>query len=378
MISDTEFNSIRPYHGEEITEAIKRLTRSEGFLETFEKMSSLTKEQLIALLDGIKTRDDFQAKFFGPFTELLIKHTTDGVSVDNLAIIDPNSSYVFMSNHRDIILDSAILNVILRQHHLRYTRAAIGSNLLINEWVTDIVKLNSCFVIERDISVRQMLESSSLRSKYLRHVITETSNSVWIAQREGRTKNGDDRTQNSLLKMLKMSGDSNFAANFKELNIVPTAISYEWEPCDDLKTYELYLRSMSEYTKTPDDDMRSMLRGMSSYKGRVNFHVERLSEEEIDAIDQGYSSNGDRIEALSQLIDDKIHRNFKLWPNNYIAYDLVNSTNRFSGKYTQEEKDKFIATMRGKLDKLEGNMSMLNSIYLDIYANPVKNRLQYE
>lgn len=378
MTSDTEFNSIRPYHGEEIPEAVKRLTSSEGFLETFEKMSSLTKEQLIAKLNGIKTRDDFQTNFFGPFTELLIKKTTDGVSVDNLSVIDPNQSYVFMSNHRDIILDSAILNVLLRQHHLRYTRAAIGSNLLINEWVTDVVKLNSCFVIERDISVRQMLESSALRSKYLRHVITETRNSVWIAQREGRTKNGDDRTQNSLLKMLKMSGDSNFATNFKQLNIVPTAISYEWEPCDDLKTYELYMRSVSEYTKTPDDDMRSMLHGMADYKGRVNFHVERLTDEEIDTIAQGYPSNGERFEALAKLIDKKIHSNFKLWPNNYIAYDLVHSTKRFADKYTQEEKDHFIATMRGKLDKLEGNMSLLNNIYLDIYANPVKNKLQFD
>ncbi|MGL5682021.1 MAG: 1-acyl-sn-glycerol-3-phosphate acyltransferase [Marinifilaceae bacterium] len=378
MISDTEYNSIRPYHGEEIAEAVERLVNSEGFIETFGKMASIPKEQLQALLQGIKTRDEFQARFFGPFTERLIQNSTDGVTVENLDRIDPDKSYVFMSNHRDIILDSAILNYILRQNGLRYTRAAIGSNLLINEWVTDVVKLNSCFVIERDIAVRQMLESSALRSKYLRHVITETHNSVWIAQREGRTKNGDDRTQNSLLKMLRMSGDSNFALNFKELNIVPTAISYEWEPCDDLKTYELYMKSVSEYVKTPDDDMKSMLMGMISYKGRVNFHVEPITDEEIELIDKSYPSNGERVEALTQLIDKKIHSNFKLWPNNYIAFDLANSTNRFADKYTDEEKQKFISMMRSKLDKLEGNMSMLNSIYLDIYANPVKNRIKFE
>lgn len=291
-----------------------------------------------------------------------------------MELVDNNVSYTFMSNHRDIILDSAILNVLLRNHGAKYTRPAIGSNLLINEWVTDFVKLNSCFTIERDITVREMLSSSSIRSQYIRETIEENEDSVWIAEKEGRTKNGDDRAQQSLLKMLKMSGTANFSDNFKALHLMPLSISYEWEPCDSLKTQELYTRTVGEYIKTPEDDMNSMLTGLSTYKGRVHFHIDKLTDSELDKLND-LPSNGERIEALAALIDAKIHKNFKLWPNNYIAYDLLHSVNKFSSQYTPEEKARFIQIMTQKMDKLEGNISMLNNIFLEIYANPVKNSL---
>ena len=219
-----------------------------------------------------------------------------------------------------------------------------------------------------------MLTSSALRSKYIREVIKENENSVWIAQREGRTKNGDDITQQSLLKMLKMSGSANFADNFKELHLMPLSVSYEWEPCDALKTQELYTRTLGEYVKTPEADMNSMLTGLSDYKGRVHFHIAQLTGEELDSLNT-LPSNGNRIEKLAAIIDDKIHKNFKLWPNNYIAYDLLHSVNKFSQFYTPEEKENFIQIMTQKMDKLEGNLSMLNNIFLEIYANPVKNKL---
>ncbi len=220
-----------------------------------------------------------------------------------------------------------------------------------------------------------MLSSSAIRSKYIREVIEENEDSVWIAEREGRTKNGDDRAQQSLLKMLKMSGPSNFADNFRELHLMPLSISYEWEPCDALKTQELYTRTVGEYIKTPQDDMNSMLTGLSDYKGRVHFHISSLTEEELDSLNE-LPSNGERIEALAAMIDHKIHANFKLWPNNYIAYDLLHSENKFSKFYTQEEKTKFIQVMTQKMDKLEGNISLLNNIFLEMYANPVKNSLK--
>lgn len=172
-----------------------------------------------------------------------------------------------------------------------------------------------------------------------------------------------------------MSGVPNFAANFKELRVMPLAISYEWEPCDALKTQELYTRTVGEYIKTPEDDMNSMLTGLSSYKGRVHFHIDRLTDAELDELNK-LPTNGDRVEALANIIDNKIHRNFKLWPNNYIAYDLLHSVNKFSAFYTQEEKEKFMQVMTQKIDRLEGNISMLNNIYLEIYANPVKNNLK--
>lgn len=375
MTSDSEFDSIRPYCGSEVQTAAMRLSQSPEFLGLFSQLLKIDKDLVVKSLQQIFTRDLFQENFFGPAIQALIQMTTDGVTVEGLDLVDKNTSYTFMSNHRDIILDSAILNVLLRGHGAKYTRPAIGSNLLINDWVTDFVKLNSCFVIERDITVREMLTSSSVRSKYIRETIKENQDSIWIAEKEGRTKNGDDRTQQALLKMLKMSGVPNFAANFKELRIMPLAISYEWEPCDSLKTQELYTRTVGEYVKTPEDDMNSMLTGLSSYKGRVHFHIDRLTDSELDGLNK-LPTNGSRVEALAAIIDNKIHRNFKLWPNNYIAYDLLHSVNKFAAFYTQEEKEKFMQVMTQKIDKLEGNVSMLNNIYLEIYANPVKNSLK--
>ena len=375
MTSNPEFDSIRPYYDSEVPVAVERLCQSEAFLDLFKQLFKLDKAPIIAMLKRIQTKDQFQEYLFGPIVRRLMDMTTDGVTIEGMDLVDNNLSYTFMSNHRDIILDSAILNVLLREHGAKYTRPAIGSNLLINDWVTDFVKLDSCFVIERDITVREMLSSSALRSQYIRETIAENEYSVWIAEKEGRTKNGDDRVQQALLKMLRISGPSGFAENFKELRLMPLAISYEWEPCDALKTQELYIRSVGEYTKTPEADMNSMITGLKDYKGRIHFHIDRLTDEELASID-ALASHNDRIEALAALIDDKIHKNYKLWPNNYIAYDLLHSVNKFSAFYTPEEKENFIRTMTQKIDRLEGNVSLLNNIFLEIYANPVKNHLK--
>lgn len=375
MTSNPEFDSIRSYYDSEVPAAAERLCQSEAFLDLFKQLFKLDKAPIIAMLKKIKTKDQFQQYLFGPIVRKLMDMTTDGVTIEGIELIDNNASYTFMSNHRDIILDSAILNVLLREHGAKYTRPAIGSNLLINDWVTDFVKLDSCFVVERDITVREMISSSSLRSQYIRETIQENEYSVWIAEKEGRTKNGDDRVQQALLKMLKISGPANFAENFKELHLMPLAISYEWEPCDALKTQELYTRSVGEYTKTPEADMNSMITGLKDYKGRIHFHMDQLKDAELDEIDN-LPSNNDKIEALANLIDSKIHKNYKLWPNNYIAYDLLHSVNKFNKYYTPEEKENFIRVMTQKIDKLEGNVSLLNNIFLEIYANPVKNHLK--
>ena len=375
MTSNPEFDSIRPYYDSEVPAAAERLCQSEAFLDLFKQLFKLDKAPIIAMLKKIKTKDQFQQYLFGPIVRKLMDMTTDGVTIEGIELIDNNASYTFMSNHRDIILDSAILNVLLREHGAKYTRPAIGSNLLINDWVTDFVKLDSCFVVERDITVREMISSSSLRSQYIRETIQENECCVWIAAIDGRTKNGDDRVQQALLKMLKISGPANFAENFKELHLMPLAISYEWEPCDALKTQELYTRSVGEYTKTPEADMNSMITGLKDYKGRIHFHMDQLKDAELDEIDN-LPSNNDKIEALANLIDSKIHKNYKLWPNNYIAYDLLHSVNKFNKYYTPEEKENFIRVMTQKIDKLEGNVSLLNNIFLEIYANPVKNHLK--
>jgi len=377
MTSDSEFDSIRPYRNNEIAAATEKLSQSVDFLTIFCQLTQMDKETIIHVLRTIHSRDEFQTKFFGPVIQAIIDHTSSGVIVNGLENLEADKAYLFISNHRDIILDSAILNLLLRKNGFKYAQAAIGSNLLVNEWVTDLVKLNSCFIIERDIPVREMIVSSALRSKYIRETLKEGHNSIWIAQKEGRTKNGDDRTQPSLLKMFKMSGEKDFAENFRELHIVPLSVSYEWEPCDDLKTNELYTRTVSEYIKTPEEDMKSMQTGLAVYKGRINFTIDKPISEELDPI-ASLPSNGERLEALARLIDSKIHKNFKLWPNNYIAYDLLHSVNKFSALYNEKEKEHFIQIMTQKIDRIEGNRSLLNNIFLEIYANPVKNTLQIE
>ncbi len=373
MLSNPEFDSIRPYNDAEIVGARERLGRSEEFLSVFSQLTQTDKAQITEALQSIQTRDEFQSKFFGPTITAVIQNTSTGYSVEGLENLRPDRAYLFMSDHRDIILDSAILNLILRTNGFKYTEAAIGSNLLVNDWVTDLVKLNSCFIIEREIPVREMIISSALRSQYIRRTMLETNSSVWIAQREGRTKNGSDKTQPSLLKMFKMSGPKDFVENFRELHIVPVSISYEWEPCDEQKTQELYTRSVSEYVKTPEEDMRSMQAGLGMYKGRIHFSIDKPIDGELEKM-AGLPSKGERLEALAQYIDSRIYARYKLWPNNYIAYDLLYSGNQFSCHYTNEEKEHFIQVMSRKIDRIKGNRSMLNNIFLEIYANPVKNK----
>ena len=367
MTSDSQFNAIRPYMGEEIPAAVERLSQAEEFLTLFSQLTRVDKNQIQEQLKGITTREQFQDRFFGPTIKRLIAGTTKGVTATGLEYIEKDKSYLFVSNHRDIILDSAILNVLLCERGCHYCEAAIGSNLLINKWVTDLVKLDACFIIERGLPVRDMITSANLRSHYLRDV---------IAQKEGRTKNGDDRTQHSLLKMFRMSGPKDFVENFRELRIVPVSISYEWEPCDALKTDELYQKTVGEYVKTPAADMRSMQEGLSGFKGRVHFAITPPIDHELVEIDE-QGNNGDRIAELTTFMDARIQGNFKLWPNNYIAYDLLHSTNKFASKYNDEEKENFIRVMAEKLEKLEGNRSVLNNIFLEIYANPVKNAIEH-
>jgi 1-acyl-sn-glycerol-3-phosphate acyltransferase len=375
MTLDTTFDAIRPFTGDEIPAAAARLGASREFLSLFSRMLGWEEARITGMLREVSTPEEFQSRFFGPVNKELIRTTTGGVTLSGLENLRKDTSYLFLSNHRDIILDSSILNTLLLDNGYLYCHSAIGSNLLINEWVTDLVRLNSCFIIERNLSVKEMVTSAGLRSRYIRGLIEENRHSVWIAQKEGRSKNGDDRTQHALLKMFKMSGPKEFMENFRELRVVPLAISYEWEPCDDMKTEEMYLKNTGEYVKTPEDDMKSMYRGLAERKGRVHFSFGKPVNEELEAIAR-HPNNGDRVAALAEHLDAVIHRDYKLWPNNYIAHDLLSGSAKFVAFYSDEEKEAFIKTMKQKMDRLDGHRSILNGIYLDIYANPVKNNLK--
>ncbi|MDE5423627.1 1-acyl-sn-glycerol-3-phosphate acyltransferase [Ancylomarina sp. DW003] len=377
MISESEYDDIRPYCDSEVPEVIERLIKNDDFLKfALQLFPDLSREKIEGSLSQVKTVDDFQSMFIVPLANNIIKNTTKGISIEGLDKLDNNKSYLFISDHRDIILDSALLNILLYRNNFSTTEIAIGSNLLIKPWISDLVKLNKSFVVKRNSSVRDMLVNSNHLSSYIEHAIRTKNSSVWIAQREGRTKDGDDRTQQSLLKMLQMSGNKTFSEHFKALRIVPVAISYEYEPCDALKSRELFLKETDDgYKKTPKDDLLSMLKGLINEKGRVHFRVGKPISKMLDVIEEMDDSR-DKFKALADLIDYKIHKNFKLWPDNYIAFDILNNSTEYRAKYTDEEKELFLKHMDKKLGTVEGDLERLKEIFFEIYANPVKNQIE--
>lgn len=380
MITESDFDDIRPYNDSEVTEVIERLLNEEEFIRFAQKLfPSFTKEIIEKTLSQVSTIKEFQGNFIIRLAQHIIDNTTKGITIEGLDNLDPNQSYLFISDHRDIILDSALLNVMLHLNGFETTEIAIGSNLLIQPWIADLVKLNKSFVVNRNTTVRQMLTKSKQLSCYINHALNEKKSSIWIAQREGRTKDGDDRTQQSLLKMLQMSSDKKFASHFRNLRIVPVAISYEYEPCDGMKTLEVYLKETeSGYSKTAKDDLRSMFYGLINDKGRVHFHIGKPVSEMLDVI-ENFDEDKDKYKALADIIDYRIHKNYNLWPDNYIAYDIVNKSNEFLDKYSLEEKELFLKHMEKKLATIEDkgdDRTRLNQIFLDIYSNPVKNRLE--
>ncbi|NJM94407.1 MAG: glycerol acyltransferase [Cytophagales bacterium] len=365
------FDDIRPYHDAEVPAVLHRLQSDAHFQQLMAKAlpqfaPGLNPE---ALLQGISSIHDFQIKAIYAIGKLIIKHTTDGLSHSGLSELDPDKAYLFISNHRDIVLDSAFLNIILTEQGWDTTRIAIGDNLLIYPWITDLVKLNKSFVVRRKVSgISEKLRTAQNLSAYIRHSITQDRASVWIAQREGRTKNGVDQTQTALVRMLDLSGTQATAINYTQLNIVPISISYELESCDDLKARELLLAAQQggRYEKTPGDDLKSMAQGISQAKGRVHFHfgtpLEALPSETPK--NQVY----DRVTAL---IDEQVVNHYHLWPINWVAYHELTGDEAATGHYTHQEKEKALAYLNQVARRTELPAEDMRRQLLELYANPV-------
>lgn len=376
MAKELDFESIRPYKDHEIQQVFERLKKETSFLELIGFLyPELSSQNFIDKMMKIKSIRQFQQEVISPYVKEIIKNTTKGVTSEGLDKLDPNESYLYISNHRDIVLDPAILNVIMFEHGFDTTEIAIGDNLLIYPWITDLVKLNRTFIVKRNLPVRQMMESSTLLSKYIRHTLNEVGHSIWIAQREGRSKDGNDRTQLSLLKMLNISGeDESVAENFKKLKIVPVSISYEYDPCDYLKALEFqHKRDDPEYIKTQDDDLKHMGAGLRGRKGRVHFAFGDPINNELDEL-KGVKNKNEKFEFLAGLIDTHVHENYHLWPGNWVAWDMLNDTNEYQDQYTREEKEVFINYIEEHLDRIDGDRDFLRKTLLEMYANPVVNR----
>ena len=372
-----EFDAIRPWEPEDLPEVYDRLLANPQFKQVLAYLYPQVPFEMIAqTLKACKTNMEFQLAFCYDFVHGLLKKASTGYEMDCDAI-DTTGRYTFISNHRDIVLDSAILDVLLVDNKFTTTcEIAIGDNLLSLPWVKDLVRVNKAFIVERALSMRQMLMSSKRLSDYMHFAIKEKKENIWIAQREGRAKDSDDRTQKSILQMMAMGGEGSVIDRLKELHLVPLSISYEYDPCDYLKAKEYQQkRDNADWKKGPTDDLVSMQTGIFGYKGYVHYHAAPC----LDAYLSGLDANMPKQELFTQVaayIDTQIHANYRLYPGNYVALDLLSGSEAHADKYTASEKttfEKYIAGQLQKIDLPNKDEAYLRERLLTMYANPVRN-----
>lgn len=369
----TKFDDIRPYNDSEVHPALERIVANPLFSNISEYLFPGKDENIFrqALL-SCYTKDDFQVKIMSKIVDKVLMDTTGGLTYEGMEHFNGGKKYLIVSNHRDIVLDSAIIQLILYKAGAQTTEIAVGDNLITSSFIEDITRCNKMIKVVRSTSPREVYTTSKKLSEYMRYNVATQESSIWIAQRNGRTKDGADMTEQGVLKMFDMSGSGDFVKDFTQLHIMPASISYEFEPCDLYKAVETYIKRRQKYVKAEGEDLNSILTGIMQPKGRVHIQFnEPVTEQEIEAAAQ--LDKNERFKALGAVMDRKILANFKLWPNNYIAYDMLNDGGRFADKYTAEEKAVFEAYVAGKLAKagIEADMDELREIFLAIYANPV-------
>ena len=379
MITPAEFDDIRPYFPEELPAIFEELIADEEFKEMMTRaFPQLSYEQISGAMRGCKTNLEFQVALVKPFLYGLLDKLSKGLtlSYDNKEQL---SNALYISNHRDIILDSAFLDILLVEEIKNTVEIAIGDNLLIRPWIKKLVRVNRSFIVQRSLTMRELLASSKRLSSYIRFAIADKKQPVWIAQREGRAKDSNDFTAESVLKMLAMHSPGDPMEALKALNIAPTAISYEFDPCDYLKAKEYQQkRDNPEHKKSPFDDLLNMQTGLFGYKGHIHYHIAKCINDDLDALDPNLGK-GEKFAAAAQIIDRAIHSNYRFWPVNYYFYELLTGDTRFADKYTAEEKAALDAYLAGQLQKIDlpnKDEAFLRGKILEMYANPVKNYIK--
>lgn len=369
-----EFTDISPYTDAEAVEALGKLADHPAVVEMSKAIfPDKEPEFLRKILKSVKSIDEFQVLVMNKAVEWVLSTTAHNFSYDGIGNLKKiNGKFLAMSNHRDIILDPAITQVVLYRNAIPMTEIAVGSNLLTNKYIEYLIRSNRMIKVIRGINARQLYLSSQVLSKYIRECITSGRSSIWIAQREGRAKDGIDTTEQGLLKMLDMSGTADFTTNFEELNIVPLSISYEYEPCDILKARERLISRTQKYVKGSREDLISIMTGIEQQKGNIHLNIgSPLTHDEIEAA--SYCNKNDRYQAIRHAVDVRIIAGYKLWKTNYIGYDMVNHTFKYRDKYTPEDVAQFTDYVEHQLDKVEQSLCRadLRDIFLRIYANPV-------
>ena len=373
----TKFDAIRPFYDSEVNKAIKSLLHHpmmKAMMDfTFPELEDEVWKEQLSRTHSIR---DFQVNFVYQSIQRVLERSSEGLTTSGFDKLEPNTSYLFISNHRDIILDTSLLNVSLIDHGLVMTASAIGDNLVQKDFLLKLSKLNRNFLVQRGLSPRELLQSSKLMSEYMYHLLSKENRSVWIAQREGRTKDGNDATHQGVLKMIAMASDEkNCMDFFKKLKIVPVSISYEYDPTDALKMPQLIALSKDEvYIKEKNEDFITLLSGIIGQKKRIHIHVGDVLENEYKKIIAENDNNNKQIQALAQVIDDSILQTYKLWPTNFIAYDILYKTTRFVHLYNEKERQLFERRLEMRIDA--DNETMRDG-FLAMYANPVVNKLKY-
>lgn len=369
-----EFTDISPYTDAEAVEALGKLADHPAVVEVTKAIfPDKEPEFLRKILKSVKSIDEFQVLVMNKAVEWVLSTTAHNFSYDGIGNLKKiYGKFLAMSNHRDIILDPAITQVVLYRNAIPMTEIAVGSNLLTNKYIEYLIRSNRMIKVIRGINARQLYLSSQVLSKYIRECITSGRSSIWIAQREGRAKDGIDTTEQGLLKMLDMSGTADFTTNFEELNIVPLSISYEYEPCDILKARERLISRTQKYVKGSREDLISIMTGIEQQKGNIHLNIgSPLTHDEIEAA--SCCNKNDRYQAIRHAVDVRIIEGYKLWKTNYIGYDMVNHTFKYRDKYTPEDVAQFTDYVEHQLDKVEKSLCRadLRDIFLRIYANPV-------
>ena len=379
-----KFDDIRPYNDSEVKEAVVRIAEN----PLLERISSYlfpgqSAEAFKQLLLSCSTVNDFQVKIMAPIVSQILSGTAKTLTFGGLENFKGDKKYLIITNHRDIVLDSAIIQLVLYKHNIQTSEIAVGDNLISSSFIEDITRTNKMIKVIRNTTPREIYASSQKLSQYIRQSVSTDSSSIWIAQRNGRTKDGLDMTEQGLLKMLDMSGEGDFLQNFAELSIMPASISYEYEPCDVQKAMEMYVSKRRKYVKSEDEDLNSILTGIMQPKG--NIHIEFTEPITMEELEQAASlDKNERFQYVAKRMDNRICSTFKLWKNNYIAFDMLNGSSEYAHMYTEAEKQAFEQYMKSKLAMVQaeieseedGSMKELEEIFLSIYANPIVSKQQ--
>ncbi len=380
---ELDFSDIAPYDDSVFHEKMELLVKEPGFLHAINY--TMPKEDVPVLIDELLKIDnkyDFQVQIMFPFLEMLAKTTTSGITLGGLKYHNPGINYTYITNHRDIVLDASFLNLAFLRKGISTSEVAIGNNLLIFDWITDLVRLNKSFIVKRNTGLREGLEAAKKLSAYIHHTILEKRESIWIAQREGRAKDSSDHTQESLVKMLALGGEGSFMERLKEINLMPVSISYEFDPNDYLKAKEFLMRRRDpNFKKSQRDDLFSMETGLLQFKGKVHFQLTPRINTKLDQLGD-FKDNNTAAKYVGCLVDQAIHRSYEIFTINYVAYDMLHNTTRFSRNYTEQQKQETIDYFNRQLAKAdiddlkEDERDYMMEMMLYMYANPLKNKLK--